>query len=79
LIAFDSDCWMTSEGTKVSPPPNEKDTASPAATKPISTPVAPASAPMSTFRLTEQVPRSIYAILPAGLASRASPGQPRPM
>ena len=43
LIAFDSDCWITSVGAKLSPPPKEKLTASPGATRPISTPIAPLS------------------------------------
>ena len=44
LIAVDSDCWITSVGAKLSPPPNENETASPGATRPISTPMAPAFA-----------------------------------
>ena len=60
-----SDCWITSDGTKLVPPPYEKVTASPGATSAIRTPIAPALAAASTFRLTEHVPRSIRAILPA--------------
>ncbi len=60
---------MTIDGTNVSPPPREKDTASPGATSPISTAVAPAFAARSTLRLTAQPPRSIRATLPLGSAS----------
>src|SRR5882672_8231190 len=75
---------MTSVGTNVLPPPNENETASPAATSPMSTPTAPALAARSTFRLTAQLPRSINATLPAGEtrygSSAVAPaaGQPRP-
>ena len=78
---------MTIVGTNVSPPPLEKVTASPGATRPMSTAVAPAWAARSTFRLTEQAPRSMSATLPvgsarygsSGLVSSMEPaGQPRP-
>ena len=87
LMAELSDCWMTMVGTKLSPPPFEKLTASPGATRPMSTAVAPASAARSTFRLTEQSPRSMSATLPSGsdrygssgLVSAMEPaGHPRP-
>ena len=87
LIAFDSDCWMTIVGTKVSPPPNEKLTGSPGATRPRRTAVAPALAARSTLRLNAQAPRSMRATLPAGFARYGSSGfvaliepagQPRP-
>jgi hypothetical protein len=41
LIAVDKLCCITRVGTKVVPPPKEKDTASPEATNPIKTPIAP--------------------------------------
>src|SRR3954466_4673536 len=78
LILFDVACVITSVGTKWVPPPLLNDTASPGATRPSSTPVAPAAPAASTFRLIEQAPRSISATLPAGLASSASPGQAVP-
>ena len=79
LIAELSDCWMTMVGTKLSPPPFEKLTASPGAMRPISTAVAPASAARSTFRLTEQSPRSMSATLPSGSARYGSSGLPSSM
>src|SRR5215470_17141149 len=63
---------MTSVGTKVSPPPKLNVIASPPAVNPISAPMAPAFAARSTFRLIEQPPRSISAILPAGLSRYGS-------
>ena len=50
--------------------------ASPGATRPINTPVAPALAAASIFRLTPQAPRSIRAILPLGSAKYGSAGLP---
>ena len=79
LMALLRDCWMTMVGTKLSPPPFEKLTASPGATRPISTAVAPASAARSTLRLTEQSPRSMSATLPAGSARYGSSGLPAAM
>src|SRR2546426_2457235 len=78
LTRFDVACVMISVGTNVSPPPNEKLTGSPGKTSPIRTPIAPALAARSTFRLTAQVPRSMSATFPAGFARYASPGHPRP-
>src|SRR5258706_4513701 len=75
---------MTSVGKKVVPPRKEKETASPASSRPMRTPTAPALAARSTFRLTAQLPRSISATLPAGEARYGSSavvpaaGQPRP-
>ena len=68
LIELERLCWITRVGTNVSPPPKEKEIASPAATSPISTPTAPALAARSTLRLTLHAPRSIRATLPAGSA-----------
>src|ERR1700722_6308544 len=69
--------WViTSVGTKSEPPPLLKLTASPGATKPISTPTAPALAAASIFRLTEHEPRSMRAILPLGLTRYGSAGLP---
>src|SRR6266704_5880130 len=71
--------WViTRVGTNVSPPPKEKEIASPDATRPIRTPTAPALAARSTLRLTAHTPRSMRATLPAGLSRYGSPGQPRP-
>src|ERR1700722_20288055 len=69
--------WViTSDGTKSVPPPLEKLTASPGATKPIRTAVAPARAARSIFKLTEHDPRSISAIAPLGMARYGSVGLP---
>src|SRR5262245_50657310 len=68
LIKFDVAWVITSDGTNIVPPPNENVMASPAATRPIRTPIAPAAAARSILRLIAQTPRSINAILPAGLA-----------
>ena len=76
LIRFDVACVMISVGTNVSPPPNEKLTGSPGATRPIKTPIAPALAARSTLRLTEHPPRSISATFPAGEARYGSSGLP---
>src|SRR6266542_6303582 len=70
---------MTSEGTNVVPPPNAKLVASPGATRPMSTAMAPAEAARSTLRLTLQAPRSMSAILPVGLARYESAGDPGEM
>src|SRR5262249_57027013 len=79
------DSVITIEGTKWVPPPKLKVIASPAATSPMRTPVAPACAARSILRLMAHTPRSISAILPAGLviygSSTATPdpaGHPRP-
>src|SRR5262245_41599294 len=78
---------ITSVSTKVSPPPKANEIGSPPVTNPMSTPIAPALAARSTFRLALHPPRSINAILPEGLAryvsaglpsETASAGQPRP-
>ncbi len=67
--------WViTSVGTKSDPPPWEKVTASPGATKPIKTAMAPACAALSIFKLTLHDPRSISAIAPLGLARYGSAG-----
>src|SRR4030095_13246189 len=89
LMLVDSNGWITSVGAKWVPPPNENEMASPGATSPIRTPMAPAATARSTFRLTEQAPRSISTIFPvgkglgygsAGLPGlMLSAGQPRPM
>ena len=79
LIEVLSDCVMTSVGTKLSPPPSENETASPGAINPISTPIAPASAARSTFKLTAQPPRSINATLPVGSAKYGASGLPGAM
>ena len=76
LMAVDSDCWMTSEGLKFVPPPKENETASPPATSPMRTPVAPSLTALSTFKLTEHPPRSISATLPDGLVRTGSAGLP---
>jgi hypothetical protein len=68
LIKLDVAWVMTSVGTNVSPPPNEKLIGSPGATSPIRTPIAPALAARSTLRLTAQAPRSMSATFPAGFA-----------
>src|SRR5256885_2116493 len=78
LIRFDVLWVMTRVGTNVSPPPKEKEIASPDATRPIRTPTAPALAARSTLRLTAHTPRSMRATLPEGSAMYGSPGQPRP-
>src|SRR5580698_4735591 len=71
--------WViTSVGGKFEPPPTENVTASPGATNPTRTAIAPALATLSTFRLTAQVPRSTSATAPLGFASSVSPGQARP-
>ena len=68
LILSASALVITNVSTKVSPPPKAKLIGSPAATNPMSTPMAPALAARSTLRLTAHVPRSIKATLPAGFA-----------
>ena len=76
LIVLASFCVITSVGTKFDPPPLVKVIAWPGATKPIRTPIAPAEAAASIFRLTERAPRSINAILPLGSAKYGSAGLP---
>src|SRR5690242_7616689 len=72
LIRFASANVITSEALHVPSagaghcPPLLKVTASPAATRPISTPMAPASLARRTFSLTLHAPRSISATLPFG-------------
>ena len=68
LILLASASVITSVSTNESPPPKLNEIGSPGATKPISTPIAPALAARSTFRLTGHPPRSINATLPAGSA-----------
>src|SRR5439155_11116731 len=65
-------------GTNAPPPPKLHQLRSAPMTIATNTPMAPALAARSTFRLTAQTPRSIRATLPAGLARYGSPGQPRP-
>src|SRR5215831_2234155 len=76
LIRLLVGCVMTSEGTEWDPPPYINDIASPGATRPIRTPIAPACAARSIFRLTGQAPRSINAILPLGSVKYGSSGLP---
>src|SRR6266511_2016644 len=63
-------------GVKVAGPPNENDGAAPATLFTMTTPMAPASAALSTLTLTAQVPRSMKATRPskkpAGYASQPS-------
>ncbi len=79
-IEFATACVTTSVGAQLLPsglhsPPFENDTASPAATRPSITAVAPAAVALLTFWLIAQLPRLISATLPARLAGRAWPLQ----
>src|SRR4030095_1623159 len=76
LMRFAVACVITREGTNIVPPPKVNVIASPGATRPINTPVAPALVARSIFRLMAQDPRSMSATLPAGLSRYGSSADP---